>query len=272
MDSRAVSPRCGTWESTARCAQMNAPFRHRTEAGETLARLLMHLAGREDVIVLALPHGGVPVALEVARVLGAPLNVALVQPVLHAMGPPRREVTLGWLGYPAALQLHDATINALNLSDEDLGQAISRARRQLRQRVRALRPGAPVASLEGRTVVVVDDGSAAGVALRRAAGLLRRAGARALVAAVPVASEEALRLLDGEFEELVCCHRPEPFVSIASGYVIHPGVTDAEVRALLARAWVSQARPPPEPTGLSSSNARHMYQLATERHGRHRSP
>ncbi|AKJ01455.1 putative phosphoribosyltransferase [Archangium gephyra] len=216
---------------------MDTPFRHRTEAGEKLARLLLHLAGREDVTVLALPHGGVPVAFEVARVLEAPLDLTLVQPVLHAMGPARREVTLGWLGYPAALRLHDATINALNLSDEELGQAISRARRQLRQRLRAMRPGAPAPSLEGRTVVLVDEGTAAGVALRRTAGLLRRAGARALVAAVPVASEEALRLLDGAFEEVVCCYRPEPFVSVSSGYASHPDVTDAEVRALLAPAW-----------------------------------
>ena len=216
---------------------MDAPFRHRTEAGQRLARSLPHLAGREDVTVLALPHGGVPVAFEVARVLEAPLDLALVQPVLHAMGSPRREVTLGWLGFPAALQLHDATLNALGLSDEALGQAISRARRRLRQRLRAMRPDAPVLPLEGRTVVVVDDGTAAGVALRRTAGLLRRAGARSLVAAVPVASEEALRLLDGEFEEVVCRARPEPFVSVSSGYEWHPDVTDADVRALLMRAW-----------------------------------
>jgi predicted phosphoribosyltransferase len=215
---------------------MDAPFRHRTEAGTTLARSLPHLAGREDVIVLALPHGGVPVAFEVARALEAPLELALVQPVLHAMGPPRHEVTLGLLGYPAALQLHDATLNALNLSDEVLGQAVSRARWQLRQRVRAMRPGGPVLPLEGRTVVVVDDGSAAGVALRRAAGLLRRAGARTLVAAVPVASEEALRLVDGEFEEIVCCYRPAPFVSVRSAYGSYRDVTDAEVRELLTRA------------------------------------
>ncbi|HYO74522.1 MAG TPA: phosphoribosyltransferase [Archangium sp.] len=226
---------------------MNTPFRHRTEAGERLARLLPHLAGREDVTVLALPQGGVPVAFEVARVLGAPLDVALVQPVLHAMGPPRREVTLGWLGYPAALQLHEATLNALGLSDEGLGQAISHARRQLRQRLRAMRPGAPALSLEGRTVVVVDEGTAAGVALRRAAGLLRRAGARTLVAAVPVASEEALRLLGSEFEEVVCCSRPEPFVSVHSRYASYMDVSDAEVRALLTRAWGHLGRSIPSP-------------------------
>jgi predicted phosphoribosyltransferase len=220
---------------------MDAPFRHRAEAGETLARSLVHLARREDVTVLALPHGGVPVAFEVARVLEAPLDLAIVQPVLHVMGPPRREVTLGWLGYPGALQLHEATLNALNLSEEALGQALSQARRQLRQRVRALRPGGPAPSLEGRRVVVVDDGTAAGVALRRAAGLLRRAGARTLVAAVPLASEEALRLLNGEFEEVVCCSRPEPFVSVPGGYERYTDVADAQVRELLARARARSA-------------------------------
>lgn len=221
---------------------MDAAFRHRTEAGKTLAHVLGHLAGRQEVLVLALPPGGVPVAFEVACALEAPLDLAIVQPVLHTMGPPRREVTLGWLGHPVALRLDDATLNALNLSDEVLEQALSRARQQLRQRVHVLRPGAPTPLLAGRTVVVVDDGTAAGVALRRAAGLLRRAGARTLVAAVPVASEVALRLLASEFEEVVCCSRLEPFVSVAGGYERHHAVTDARVRALLARAW---ARSPP---------------------------
>ncbi|MCY1075445.1 phosphoribosyltransferase [Archangium lansingense] len=215
---------------------MDAPFLHRTEAGERLARSLPHLAGREDVTVLALPHSGVPVAFEVARALEAPLDLAVVQPILHAMGPPRHEVTLGLLGFPESLQLHEATLNALKLSDEALSQALSRARQQLRQRLRAMRPSAPAPPLAGRTVVVVDDGTAAGVALRRAAGLLRRAGARTLVAAVPMASEEALRLLATEFEEVICCSQPEPFVSVPSGYERYPDVTDAQVRELLTRA------------------------------------
>ncbi|PTL79364.1 phosphoribosyltransferase [Vitiosangium sp. GDMCC 1.1324] len=216
---------------------MSTPFRHRTEAGEMLARLLSHLAGREDITVRALPPGGVPVAFEVARALEAPLDLAVVQPILHTMGAPGREVTLGLLGYPAAMQLHDATLNALNLSDEALDHAIACARQQLRQRVRAMRPSAPALSVEGRTVVVVDDGTAAGVALRRAAGLLRRAGARALVAAVPVGAKEGLRLLASEFEEVVCCSRPEPFVAVPEWYESYPEVTDAQVRELLSRAW-----------------------------------
>ncbi len=202
-----------------------------------LARALPHLAGREDVTVLALPHGGVPVAFEVARALGAPLDVAVVQPILQMRGPMRCEVTLGWLGHPAAEQLHDATLKARKLSDEELGEALSLARRQLRQRVRAMRPGAPAPSLEGRTVVVVDDGTAAGVVLRRAAGLLRRAGARTLVAAIPVGAEEGVRLLASEFDDVICCARPEPFVAVPTWYERYPDVTDAEVRALLSQAW-----------------------------------
>lgn len=264
---------------------MDTPFRHRTEAGKALARALQRFAGREDLLVLALPHGGVPVAFEVARALGAPLDLAVVQPLLHTMGPPRREVTLGLLGFPTASRLHEATLNVLGLSDEVLAQDLSRARRLLHQRVRHLRPSAPEPSLEGRTVVVVDDGTAAGVALRRAAGLLRGAGARELVAAVPVGTEEGLRLLANDFEDVVCCARPEPFVAVADGYEHYPDVTDAEVRELLARSWSrhaprsspppGHALPPPEEAvspATGSSSERHRYQLATERHGRQRSP
>jgi putative phosphoribosyl transferase len=297
MDSREASSRCGPWERGARCAQMDVPFRHRTEAGRALARSLQHFAGRENLLVLALPHSGVPVAFEVARVLGAPLDLAIVQPLLHTMGPPRREVTLGMMGFPAAPRLHEATLNALDLSDEALARDLSRARRLLQQRMSGLRPSAPVPSLEGRTVVLVDDGTAAGVALRHAAGLLRGAGARALVAAVPVGADEGLRLLASDFDEVVCCARPEPFVSVANGYAQYPDVTDAEVRELLVRAWSRHAPrrmargargarraspppdhalpPPPEEAAspaTGSSNERHRYQLATERHGRHRSP
>ncbi|HEX8820918.1 MAG TPA: phosphoribosyltransferase family protein [Archangium sp.] len=220
---------------------MHPPFRHRTQAGELLARSLSHLAGREDVTVLALPHGGVPVAFEVALALGAPLDLAVVQPILQTLDSSHGDVTLGLLGSPPAVQLNDATLNALNLSDEALGQALTLARQRLRQRVRAMRPGALASSLEGRTVVVVDDGTAAGVALRRAAGLLRRAGARTLVAAIPVGAQEGLRLLASDFDEVVCCLQPEPFVSVPGCYASYPEVTDAEVRELLERARVRSA-------------------------------
>jgi putative phosphoribosyl transferase len=216
---------------------MNASFRHRTEAGETLARALTHFAGHGDVTVLALPPGGVPVAIEVARALGAPLDLAVVQPILQTMGPPRRDVPLGLAGYPAAVLLHEATLNALNLSDEALEETLHRACHQLRERVRALRPSAPAPSLEGRTVILVDDGTAAGVALRRAAGLLREAGARTLVAAIPVGTEEGLRLLATEFDEVVCPLRPESFVAVPACYESYPDLTDAEVRELLTWAW-----------------------------------
>jgi len=257
---------------------MNAPFHHRSQAGELLARSLSHLAGREDVTVLALPPGGVPVAFEVARALGAPLDLALVQPILHSLGPPRRDVTLGLLGYPTTLQLQEATLNALDLSDEALTRDLARTRRRLHERVNALRPSAPMPSLAGRTVVLVDDGTAAGVVLRRAAVLLRRTGVRALVAAVPVGSDEGLRLLDRDFDEVVCCVRLEPFVAVPDGYACYPDVTDEEVRALLARAWSGHtlhghALPPPGATeSPGSSSERHRYQLATVRQGRQRSP
>lgn len=223
---------------------MPYPYRHRAQAGQVLARALSHLAGRPGVLVLALPSHGVPVAWEVARALCAPLDLLAMQPLLHTQGSAPREVVLGLLGPPPALQLHEPTLNALQLSEEALHQATARARRALRRRLRTLRPPAPPPALAGRTVVLVDEGTAAGLALLRAAGLVRRAGASAVVAAVPVGAPEGLRLLASGCEEVICPHVPEPFVSVAAAYADSRPVEDGEVYALLCRAWGREAPPP----------------------------
>jgi putative phosphoribosyl transferase len=224
---------------------MDTPFSNRAHAGEVLARSLARFAGRSDVIVLGLPKGGLPVAFEVAQSLALPLDLCLLEPITT----PSRTASLGLLGWPPAQQLYEPILNTLGLDEEPLRQALARAWRRLRQRLHALRPAAPPPMLEGRTVLLVDEGAAWGFVLRDAAGLLRRAGARRLVAAVPVGSREGLRLLAPEFDELVCPWQPFAFDALTSFYGDFRPVTDEEARAWLLRAWREEGREEALPAG-----------------------
>ncbi|MFL5343912.1 MAG: phosphoribosyltransferase [Hyalangium sp.] len=212
---------------------MITPFSHRAHAGEVLARSLARFAGRHDVTVLGVPNGGAAIAFEVARHLAAPLDLCFLEPITS----PKGEVTLGLLGWPPAQQLHEPAINALGLGDEAVRQATAETWRRLRQRIHALRPPAPPPTLHGRMVILVDEGVAQGVLLQEAAGLLRRTGARTVVAAVPVGSRESLRLLASEFDDIICPWQPLPFDALSSFYGDFRPVTDDAVRALLLRAW-----------------------------------
>jgi putative phosphoribosyl transferase len=212
---------------------MITPFSHRAHAGEVLARSLARFAGRHDVTVLGVPNGGAAVAFEVARHLSAPLELCFFEPIKSPQG----DVTLGLLGWPPAQQLHEPIINALGLGDEAVRQATAQTWRQLRERIHALRPPAPPPTLHGRMVILVDEGVAQGVVLQEAATLVRRTGARTVVAAVPVGAREGLRLLASEFDDVICPWQPVPFESLSPFYGDFRPVTDAEVRTLLRRAW-----------------------------------
>lgn len=208
-------------------------FSHRTHAGEVLARALARYAGQPDITVLAIPNGGVPIAFEVACSLTAPLDLFLLEPILF----PERDAPLGLLGWPPVQQLHESVVNALRLSEDSLRKAAAQSWRRLRQRVHALRPAATPPLISGRRVVLVNEGVVSGLLLREAAGLLRRAGARELIAAVPVGSREGLLLLAPHFDDVVCPWQPEPFEALPPFYGDFRPVADDEVRALLMRAW-----------------------------------
>ncbi|WP_224372925.1 phosphoribosyltransferase [Hyalangium versicolor] len=212
---------------------MITPFSHRAHAGEVLARSLARFAGRHDVTVLGVPNGGAAVAFEVACHLAAPLDLCFLEPIVSPQG----DVTLGLLGWPPAQQLHDSVINALGVSDEPLRQAMAQTWRRLRQRIHALRPPAPPPALHGRTVILVDEGASQGLLLQEAAGLVRRTGARTVVAAVPVGSREGLRLLSPDFDDVVCPWQPLPFDVLPSFYGDFRPVADEDVRGFLLRAW-----------------------------------
>lgn len=226
---------------------MAPSFSNRTHAGEVLARCLSHYAGKSDVTVLAIPSGGVPIAFEVACSLGSPLDLFLAEPIVV----PGNEAPLGLLGWPPVQQLHEPVINALGISQEGVRQATAQSWRRLRQRVHLLRPAAMPPFISGRRVILVNEGVVAGKLFREASGLLRRAGARELIAAVPVGNRESLFLLADDFDDIVCPTQPSAVEAVQPFYGDLREVRPEEVSALLLRAWREWGSLDTSPLGAS---------------------
>lgn len=208
------------------------PFEDRVEAGRQLGRRLQDEYGeRGDLLVLGLPRGGVPVALEVARALDAPLDVLVVR----KLGVPSQpELAFGAIATGGERYLDRDMIGRLGLSEEQVDEVVAREREELRRREEEYRGGAGDLRVEGRTVLVVDDGVATGATLQAALRVLREADAGRVVAAVPVAPAESLEQLEEDADDVVCLRTPEPFVAISPHYRSFPQTTDDEVRRLLA--------------------------------------
>jgi putative phosphoribosyl transferase len=208
-------------------------FRDRAEAGRHLAGLLRGYAGRDDVIVLALPRGGVPVAYEVAKALGVPLDVFMVR----KLGVPRHEeLAMGAIASGGVLVLDEGLIRSLGIGTAQVQQAIAAEVRELDRRERVYRDGRGPPQLEGRTVILVDDGLATGATMRAAALAVREHRPARIVIAVPVAAAETCRELRDDADEIVCVATPRPFGAVGLWYDNFAQTSDEEVRALLARA------------------------------------
>ena len=208
-------------------------FADRAEAGRRLAGALGEYAGRADVVVLALPRGGVPVAYEVARALGAPLDVFLVR----KLGVPgHEELAMGAIAGGGVRVLNPGVVRALGIPGAAIDAVAAREGEELERRERAYRQGRPPAEVRGRTVVLVDDGLATGSTMRAAVAALRLQGPARLVAAVPVGAAESCQALRGEADDVVCAVVPEPFYAVGLWYRDFAQTPDDEVRALLARA------------------------------------
>ena len=217
------------------------PLRDRAEAGRHLAANLEHYAGRADVIVLALPRGGVPVAAEVAHRLHAPLDVFLVR----KLGlPGQEELAMGAIATGGVLLLNDSLIRLAGVSEREVEDVIAREEVELRRRERLYRQERPPPELRGRTVILVDDGLATGASMRAAAEGVRRQGAAAVIVAVPVASAETCQELRVVADEVLCLTTPEPFRAVGIWYRDFSETTDDEVRELLARAHTESHQPP----------------------------
>ena len=194
------------------------PFLDRADAGRRLARLL---AGQPMIergtgtVVLGLPRGGIPVAYEIARVLGAPLDVILVRKVGL---PAQPELAMGAIGEDGIRVVNDDVILAEQVSDRQFGGVEERERAELARRAARYRAGHPRVPLTGKTAIVVDDGIATGSTARAACQVARAHGAARVVLAVPVAPQASIDALAGVADQVVCAEVPEPFLAIGQWY------------------------------------------------------
>jgi predicted phosphoribosyltransferase len=213
---------------------MRAPvFRDRRHAGRVLAERLAHLAGRPDLLVLALPRGGVPVAYEVAAALGAPLDVFLVR----KLGVPgHEELAMGAVAAGGVRILNEPLLRELRVAPAALEEVTAAEQQELARRERLYRAGRPPLDVRGRTVILVDDGLATGASMQAAIEALRRLGPARVVVAVPTAAADTCALLAPEVDEIVCAVTPEPFYAVGLWYADFSQTDDDEVRELLAAA------------------------------------
>ena len=219
---------------------MYVKFKDRIEAGRLLAEKLGAYAGRPDVTVLALPRGGVPVAFEVARSIGAPLDVFTVR----KLGVPGyEELAMGAIAPGGVRVLNTNLVWGLGLIEADVDRVAEKELLELERRERAYRGSRPPLDVSGRTVILVDDGLATGASMRAAVRALRQLRPAEIVVAAPVASRETCDEFREEFgTPCVCALTPFRFDGVGQWYEDFSQTTDEEVRDLLARAALPQAQ------------------------------
>jgi putative phosphoribosyl transferase len=219
---------------------LRLPLQDRVEAGRGLGAALRAYRGRKDVLVLALPRGGVPVACEVADALGAEVDLLIVR----KLGTPgQEELALGAIASGGVRVLNRSVVESLRISDQAIAEAERRERREIERRERAYRGQRPRPEYAGRCVILVDDGVATGATMRAGIAALRQAKPSRIVAAVPVAPAETVDLLRSEADDVVCLATPEPFGAIGYWYVEFPQLGDEAVRARLAQSWAARPEP-----------------------------
>jgi putative phosphoribosyl transferase len=234
---------------------MTRRFKDRSEAGRCLAERLAAYAGRDDVVVLALPRGGVPVAFEVAAALRAPLDVFLVR----KLGVPwHEELAFGALSSGGVIVLNDRVVELSGLDSFAIDEVVRQAQCELERRERLYREERVVARLAGQVAIAVDDGLATGASMRAAVSALRRHAPARVVVAVPVAPIESCEILREEADEIVCVVTPEMFHSVGAWYDDFNQTSDAQVQDLLRAAPAPAASPTctPAPPPPGSPRAR----------------
>ena len=223
-------------------------FSNRAEAGQLLAEKLLPYANRNDVIVLGLPRGGVPVAFEVAQRLRVPLDVFIVR----KLGVPGfEELAVGAIASGGVRVLNEDVARALPNPEEVIESITARETAELERREQSYRDGRPAPDLRSKTVILVDDGLATGATMRAAVKALRQCDVAKIVVAAPVGAPETCREFEDEADEIICAMAPEYFQAVGQYYEDFSQTSDEEVRELLARAAEdrhARARPPGGPT------------------------
>jgi len=207
------------------------PFADRREAGKELASMLRKYAGRDDLVVLALPRGGVPVAFEIAEALGAPLDIFVVRK-LGMPGHP--EYAMGAIASGGIRVISDDVIRWYGISPAAIEAVAREELAELERREREYRRGRALTDLREKTVILVDDGLATGSTMRAAVLAVRRLRPGRVVVAVPVGAREMCEALREVADEVVCALTPEPFSAVGLWYIDFSQTTDEEVRHLLS--------------------------------------
>jgi putative phosphoribosyl transferase len=208
----------------------NMIYRNRIEAGKRLAEHLQDYANRDDVLVLALPRGGVPVAYEVAAALHAPLDIFLVR----KLGVPgQEELAMGAIATGGVRVLNEDVVRYLDIPGNVIDAVAANEERELERRERLYRDDRPPPDVRGRTVILIDDGLATGSTMRAAAAALRKKQPARIVVGVPVSAAETCDEFRMEVDEIICAAMPEPFQGVGLWYKDFSQTTDQEVRDLL---------------------------------------
>lgn len=213
---------------------MMLPIANRMAAGQALASALSDYQDRDDVIVLALPRGGVPVAMEVASALGARLDLMIVRKLRV---PGQAELAMGAIASGGSRVMNKDVLQALAISLETIEQVANEEQEELLRREQSYRGDRPLPDLRGQCVILVDDGLATGATMRAAIGAVRSRQPDRIVVAVPIAPADTTARLREEVDEIICLEQPEPFRAIGLWYTDFTQVSDAEVRQMLASAW-----------------------------------
>src|SRR5260221_6317291 len=220
-------------------------YRNRTEAGQVLAQHLLKYAGRDDILVLALPRGGVPVGYEVAIALDAPLDVFVVR----KLGVPgHEELALGAVATGDVRVLNYDVVRGLAISNDMIEVVTAREMREVKRLERAFRDDRPPQPITGQIVILVDDGLATGSTMRAAAEAIRKQNPARLIVAVPVGAAETGAEFEQEADEAICAQTPDPFWGVGLWYEDFSQTPDDQVRQLLARAAEGRSAAHPEAT------------------------
>jgi predicted phosphoribosyltransferase len=208
-------------------------FEDRGDAGQQLAQALSAYGGREDVVVLGLPRGGIPVAFEVAQALSAPLDVFIVRKLGVPWNP---ELAMGAIASGGVQVMNDDVVRSSGVSGEQIERVVEQETRELEEREEIYRGARPTVNLGGKTVILVDDGLATGATMRAAVRAVRARGAAQIVVAVPTAPPETCSDFQRLVDETICLTTPRRFMGVGGSYRRFAQTTNDEVRELLSRA------------------------------------